>query len=233
MPVSLEQVRQALQTDEPNYERLARELGPEALPHLAVLVDSPDPALASKAASLAGAIGGEQAAPVLQKAARSADVRVRVAAAGAARNLPDAPASRVLQTLVQDPDPGVQKTALRSVPAAATPELQSALRGLSTRGTHPGLSGLVSEAIAGRGRSAQVPATPPPPAAPPPPPAPGAGQMPGGVMPGGAFSRAMEGGAPRGTAPGGGGEMPAGDMNAPRAAPSGGARAGDMPGGSM
>src|SRR4051812_22614096 len=99
MPVTMEQVRKALDPEEPDYAK-ATKLGPDALPHLQKLIQGRDPGLASKAASLAGMIGGEQAGAVLEKAAGHRDVRVRVAAAHSAQHLPAAAASQVLATLV-------------------------------------------------------------------------------------------------------------------------------------
>ena len=55
MPVTMKQVRAALDPEEPDYEKAAK-LGPEALPHLEKLISRKDPNLASKAASLAGMI---------------------------------------------------------------------------------------------------------------------------------------------------------------------------------
>ena len=115
MAVTSEQVRAALDPEEPDYEAAA-ELGPDALPHLQRFVEGPDPNLASKAAYLAGRIGDPQAAPILEQAATSDDPAIRAAAAGGVRHLPDEQADAVLQTLLDDDEPGVRKTALKAVP---------------------------------------------------------------------------------------------------------------------
>jgi HEAT repeat protein len=127
MAVTMEQVRKALDPEEPDYAKAAK-LGPEALPHLAKLIAGKDPGLASKAASLAGMIGGEKAAPVLEKAAASKDVRV---------------------PLVADDDVGVQKVALRSVPRKVTPELKAGLETAAKRRAVPELQEL-SKKVLGR-----------------------------------------------------------------------------------
>ncbi len=147
MPVTMKQVRAALDPDEPDYAKAAR-LGPDALPHLARLIAGKDPGLASKAASLAGMIAHERAVPVLEKAAKSKDARVRVAAAASARHLPAPGASRVLAALIQDADVGVQKVALRSVPAGATPELRSKVETLSKSRGNPAIRDLSKEVLA-------------------------------------------------------------------------------------
>lgn len=123
MDVTKEQVLAYLEPDEPNYASAA-ELGSEVLPILTDLLNDPRPGIAAKAASLAGKVGGRDAVTVLQKAARSADPVVRVAAAGASSGLSASEAEIVLAPLVADQDVGVQKTALNAAPV----ELPSALR---------------------------------------------------------------------------------------------------------
>jgi hypothetical protein len=123
MAVTMKEVREALDPEEPNYQR-AMALGPEALPHLEVLVGSDDPMLASKATYLASLIEDARAADVVQKAARSPDPVVRVAAAAAAPNL-GAGGAGVLRELAADSDPGVRKVARskgRAERAAPPPE---------------------------------------------------------------------------------------------------------------
>jgi HEAT repeat protein len=119
MAVTLEQVKAALDPEEPAYNKAAAALGPEALPHLARLVAGDHTMLAAKAAYLAGLIGSEKAVDVVQRAARSSHASVRVAAAAAAGKLADSDAGDVLINLIDDGDAGVQKVALRSVPTGA------------------------------------------------------------------------------------------------------------------
>lgn len=116
MAVTMEDVRAALDPEEPDYPEAAK-LGAAALPHLEVLVSSADPMLASKATYLASLIRGAKSAEIVETAARSDDVTVRVAAAAAASNLAPAGASAVLTELVGDADPGVRKVARASVPS--------------------------------------------------------------------------------------------------------------------
>jgi len=143
----MEQVRKALDPDEPDYAKAAK-LGPEALPHLDKLIAGKDPGLASKAASLAGMIGGERAEATLAKAAKHKDARVRVAAAHSAQHLPAPAASSVLTPLVADADVGVQKVALRSVPTKATPELRASVEAVAKRRAASPLKELSQQVLA-------------------------------------------------------------------------------------
>jgi HEAT repeat protein len=146
MPVTMEQVRKALDPEEPDYAK-ATKLGPDALPHLAKLIGGRDPGLASKAASLAGMIGGERAVPVLEKAAGHKDARVRVAAAHSAQNLAPEAASGILAGLVVDADVGVQKVALRSVPRQATPELRTSVEKVAKKKSSSGFQELSTQVL--------------------------------------------------------------------------------------
>jgi HEAT repeat protein len=116
MPVSMEQVRAHLDRDEPDYPAAAQ-LGPEALPQLRQLAQGDDPMLASKAVYLASLIGTDQSVAIVNEAAARPDPVVRAAAAGAVRNLDQAP-NQLLNSLLGDQDAGVRKVALRSVEAS-------------------------------------------------------------------------------------------------------------------
>lgn len=116
MPVSMSQVLAEIDKDEPNYEA-ARALGPDALPHLRQIVEADDAMRASKAAYLAGLIGGAQATPVLEHAVAHRDPIVRVAAAHAFSAATDTPPA-ILERLLDDTDVGVRKVALRAATTA-------------------------------------------------------------------------------------------------------------------
>jgi hypothetical protein len=146
MSVTMADVRGALDPDEVDYA-FAAQLGADALPHLMELVGGTDPGLASKAAYLAGRIRGDQSEAIVATAAASADARVRVAAASAASMLAPDAASRVLTGLVLDADTGVQKLALRAVPAEASPGLRASLRQLSQAGAELAVRPMVTETL--------------------------------------------------------------------------------------
>src|SRR5262245_33803225 len=107
-PVTMAKVRALLDIDEPKYAE-ATQLGAKAIPHLETLVREGDPMLASKATYLASLIQSDRALDVVKAAAESSNPVVRVAAAAAARNLPDAATDEVLASLSSDEDAGVRK----------------------------------------------------------------------------------------------------------------------------
>lgn len=130
MAITFEQVRAALDPEEPDYNKAAKNLGPEALPHLERLIVGDHSMLASKAAYLAGLIGTESSVPVLERAARHGEATVRIAAAAAMQHMPSEAASDLLLGLIDDPDVGVQKVAMRSVPENPSAVLAERVAGL-------------------------------------------------------------------------------------------------------
>lgn len=113
MPVTMEQVLNELNRDEPVYGQAAQ-LGSEALPHLITLIQGENLGLAAKAASLAGIINVAQSAAVLEIAARHPEPVVRVAAAASAKNLTSIPTSLAME-LLNDSDAGVRKWMLNAL----------------------------------------------------------------------------------------------------------------------
>jgi hypothetical protein len=102
MPVTMQQVLDALNPDEPNY--FEAHLGSEALPHLENLVKSVDPMIESKATYLVSLI----------KDKRSADI-LKVAAAAGGKNLSLNLAKDILSLLQNDQDARVRKQAHKSL----------------------------------------------------------------------------------------------------------------------
>jgi hypothetical protein len=147
MPVSMTDVRRALDPDEVDYPAAAA-LGDEALPHLRTLVETGDPGIAAKAAYLAGLINGGPSESIVALAASHADARVRASAASAASHLDDQATERVLTDLVLDEDAGVQKLALGSVPAQPSQSMRSQVQRVSQSASHPLLRQKASDVLA-------------------------------------------------------------------------------------
>ena len=119
MAVEMEQVKAALEPEEPDYPGAVKGLGPDALPHLERIITGDHTGLAAKAAYLAGLIGTDKCIPAMNKAAASGQAVVRLAAAAAAQYMPDEYRDSLVLQLVDDADAGVQKVAMRSAPAMA------------------------------------------------------------------------------------------------------------------
>jgi HEAT repeat protein len=134
MDVTMDLVRSLLAPDEPDYGK-AKKVGPAALPFLAELVASDDKMTASKAASLAGMIGGPEAAPVLERAAKHPEVAVRAAAAHGAPGLPRDAAEHLLLGLIDDAQPAVSHRAVVTAGRVGTDALRRKLE--AVRSSHP------------------------------------------------------------------------------------------------
>ncbi|SEG72992.1 HEAT repeat-containing protein [Nonomuraea solani] len=128
--VTMNDVRAAIDPDEPDYDRAATELGAAAMPFLAELGGSDDAMLASKAISLAGAIGGPEAIPLLERAAAAPHAEVRVVTANAAGEL-GTDAEDVLAALLSDGDVGVRKRAVMAAARISSARLQDQLTAMS------------------------------------------------------------------------------------------------------
>jgi HEAT repeat protein len=126
MAVSMNQVRAALEPEEPDYAAAAQ-LGPDAIPHLQTLIQGGDPMLASKSVYLASLIRDERTADLVRQAAQQDDPIIRVAAASAAQNMDASTASEILAELVADDDPGVRKVARAAIPDQPTEDLTQRL----------------------------------------------------------------------------------------------------------
>jgi HEAT repeat protein len=114
MSVTMDEVRAAVEPDEPDYPAAANRLGVAALPFLVEIIRGGDASLASKATSLAGIIDGTKSLEVLVDAGRSPQVVVRIAAAAAVGELRGLPVNDLLIALLKDEDPYVRKVALDS-----------------------------------------------------------------------------------------------------------------------
>lgn len=141
MAVDMEQVRAALEPEEPDYPRAAKTLGADALPHLEKIITGDQTGLAAKAAYLAGVIGTDKCLPAMEKAAASGQAVVRIAAAAAARHLPDEYRDSLVLQLVDDGDAGVQKVALNSAPAAMSDALKARVASLKAAAPAPAVKG--------------------------------------------------------------------------------------------
>ena len=113
MPSPIEELELHLTAEEPDYSALAQ-LGPNIVADLRTLVRTASIAVASKATSLAGFIGGPDALRVIEEAAKHPDPRVRIAAAGAIAHYPSPPTPLVLK-LLRDPHASVRVRTLKAI----------------------------------------------------------------------------------------------------------------------
>jgi HEAT repeat protein len=143
-----------LDADEPDYAALAR-LGPQLLPHLKALIATKDEHYATKAASLASRIQDDRAVEVLSDAAKSPSSLIRLAVAGALRNLQRPAAAGVLMRLLNDADVGVRKLAIKSSVIRGNPALLAKVGSLSKTDPMPTIRTLAARAIT-RARNASA-----------------------------------------------------------------------------
>lgn len=146
MSVTMQQVLAIIDKDEPNYSAAAQ-LGPEALPHLRLIIQGNDPLRASKAAYAATLIGGPGAADLLKTAAEHSDPQVRLAVAHGLKKSADADKADVLKQLLDDADAGVRKVALSTAADAAVPELHDKVADMAQRDPEEYVRSAASKAV--------------------------------------------------------------------------------------
>jgi HEAT repeat protein len=144
MPSSIEELELHLTAEEPDYSELAQ-LGPNIVADLRTLVRTASVALASKATSLAGFIGGPDALRVIEEAAKHPDPRVRIAAAGAIAHFPAPPSPLVLK-LLRDPHASVRMRTLKSG-RASSPEVKLEVEALGEKDPDDGVRRAARESI--------------------------------------------------------------------------------------
>ena len=146
MAITMKDVRAFLDPDEVDYDR-AKKLGPAAIPFLLELVQGGDLGLASKATYLASLIKSEQAAAVLEAAAKSKEALVRVAAASGLRNLSKVKAEKLTDLLINDPDAGIRKVVVKSVDRFKSPQLAAKLQQMAEKDSEPFVRELAAHAV--------------------------------------------------------------------------------------
>jgi HEAT repeat protein len=146
MPVTIQDVLALIDLDEIDYPAAARQLGPEALPLLEELAEGGDTMLAAKAVYLASLISDPGSARIMERAAQHPDARVRVAAAGGLRNLPEQDVEPHIDGLLQDSDIGVRKVALQSAAAFDSPAMITRVQRLGERDPEPAMRDLAKRA---------------------------------------------------------------------------------------
>lgn len=146
MALTRDQVRRRLDVDEPDYPRLARELGAEAREHLRELINDDDELLAAKAASLAG-VPPVASPDLLSLAALSPTAHVRLAAAYGLADHPGIETERLLERLIGDEDIGVRKVALRTAGRVRALGTRATIENLERTDPEPGLRRLASATL--------------------------------------------------------------------------------------
>ena len=118
--VTLDEVKKALNVDEPDYVEIANKFGEQALSHLKEIAKSDDILLASKAVYLSGEISNNNiSVDIMNEASKNDKPEIRIAAIAALDTLlkktTDAQSINVtsindmLNSLKNDQDPGVKK----------------------------------------------------------------------------------------------------------------------------
>ena len=146
MPITKQEVIKRLGADEPKYATLAK-MGPDAVPHLAALMNGEDLGLAAKATYLASVIQTEEAIEALTAAAMSPHAIIRVAAAAGLGNVSGRRAIPLAERLLEDKDAGVRKFAVRAASRLGLGALEPKLRTIAVQDNVPALRRIAEDAL--------------------------------------------------------------------------------------
>jgi hypothetical protein len=146
MSMTMAFVRSALDSEEPDYES-AKALGFEALPFLEELSIGQDILLASKAVYLAGLINGELSSTILEKAATHENSNIRATAASVIGKLNKETSNKLLLTLLNDNDLGVQNIALKFLPLTVSSEVLAQIERVAHDHKEPTMKKVAAEFI--------------------------------------------------------------------------------------
>lgn len=143
-----EQLIKMIDLDEPDYQEIVARLTKDDIPLLNELATDPNPAIATKAISCLGFMNDERAMAGVEKAAKSGNPVLRVAASHALRNMTSMPAAeRILDQLLDDNDIGVKKFALKTVEASRLSNLKEKVRQLHSKESNEQLKSLSKQVM--------------------------------------------------------------------------------------
>lgn len=146
MAMTDEELRLALDNEEPRYRELVDKLDESDIPQVRKFAEGDDVARASKAVYLASLLESEAAHEIVVRAAKSGIELVRVASATAIGNLPTAPRERAATELIGDADPAMAKMVLRAV-GPGSPAMRDRMRELQRRTVVPELKAMLRDTL--------------------------------------------------------------------------------------
>lgn len=146
MPITEQELLQALDNEEPRYPELAAKLGASDVAKLRAIAEGTDVARATKAVYLASLVKKGDAHEIVVKAAHSPVELVRIASATALENLPPEPRNRAAEHLIEEANPAISKLVLRAVDASSS-VLGPKIRSLQNRTTNSDIRELASSKL--------------------------------------------------------------------------------------
>lgn len=134
MPHTKEELIKMIDLDEPDYASIIRNLASDDIPLLIELSKDTNLAIATKAVSCLGLMNSEKAVTGIKAAAEHANPVMRVAAAHALKNSASLPSAvKMIDKLLDDPDVGVRKFALKTVQQAKITNLKAKVQQMNLK----------------------------------------------------------------------------------------------------
>jgi hypothetical protein len=143
-----EQIISMINFEEPDYYSIITRFLPDDTSILVDLAQDERPVIATKAIACLGLLNDNAALNGIKKAAEHPDPIYRLAAANALKNKQKIPeAINILENLLDDPDNGVKKFAIKSIPVSADSKLKNRLDFLSHHSSNKYIKALAKEKL--------------------------------------------------------------------------------------
>jgi HEAT repeat protein len=148
MPHTKDELIKLINLDEPDYPEIVAKLSKDDIPILTELAQDPNLAIATKAISCLGFMNDDRAFAGVEKAAKSNNPVLRVAATHALRNMTSRPATeKLLDKLLDDDDIGVKKYALKTVEASKLSNLKEKVKQMHSKETNEHIKNLSKQVM--------------------------------------------------------------------------------------
>jgi len=134
MPHTKDELIKMINLDEPDYAEIMAKLTNDDIPLLNELAQDENPAIATKAISCLAYMNDDRAYAGIEKATKSSNPVLRVAATHAIRNMSNkAGAEKLIDKMLDDTDFGVKKFALKTVEASKMTNLKEKVKQMNLR----------------------------------------------------------------------------------------------------
>jgi len=143
---TVEEIKAILSSIETN-ETMYSLLDQTDIPNVKRMMDEAEPWLAARAIFALSRLGGDESHNIILRAATDERSEVRIAVAASCEILPDAISDTVLNSLIEDSEPGVKKFAIKSITKTSETRLKEKLRAFSREETNEPLRRIAEEKI--------------------------------------------------------------------------------------
>ena len=128
-------------------EFMYRKLNDDDVPNLKELMNDAEPWMAARVIFALSRLGGAEAHSIIEQAVTDERKEVRIAVAASSKVLPVTMSDSILESLIDDADPGVKKYAIKSIDIGSHSRVKSKLQMLSVEGANETLRNMATDRL--------------------------------------------------------------------------------------